>query len=210
MDFTHIQQAWQQQAPQTQKEDDQMITDVMNASRQLGRRVKVRDFSEIAAAVGVSGVFAWMGWQAPVTWPWMVAAAINLGVALIFGRERWRAARAETTFADVRTALTAALAEADRQVALISSVVRWYLAPLFVAMLFAGLGMVLATRAELGPDAFQRSLLILVPALVVVAGVVIGTFVYVSRMNARAVTTELVPHRERLAAALAELDHSGQ
>src|SRR4051812_16811391 len=64
----------------------------------LARSMLVRDFSELAAAVFLSGLFAWRGWRlGGAGWPFAIVVALFLGVAVVFIRERLRARRSRVS-----------------------------------------------------------------------------------------------------------------
>jgi hypothetical protein len=103
--------------------------------RRLARSLFWRDAREAVTAVLVAGVFAWTGWQmGKAGWPIALAAAIMLGLAGYFIRERVHAHRRRPDAdAPLLAKLEAEIAELRHQRDLLFGVAGWYLAPCLVA-----------------------------------------------------------------------------
>lgn len=210
MDFTAWQDIWAQQPESAPRDVDEELRTVVRRTRQLNRRVAMRDYVELLTAVGMSTGFVWMATLAPVTWPWLTAAAITLGVGLVFARERIRPSPASMGPGNVRHGLQQAVKEVDHQVRLLGSVARWYLAPLAVVALLIIVGTALGVRQEAGPEAWARGRAGLAAAMAVLLPVLGAIFWWVGWLNRRVVETQLLPHREQLASLLAQLDQPDQ
>lgn len=207
MDFNALQNIWTHQPDPASRDVDEVLRTVMRRTRQMNRRTAIRDYVELVTAAGMTAGFIWMATLAPVTWPWLTAAAITLGVSLVFVGERLRPSPASVIPGDVRHGLQQAIKEVDHQVRLLGSVARWYLAPLAVAALLVVVGTALGVREEVGPEAWARGRAGLLAAIAVVLPVAGAAFWWLGRLNRRVVETQLLPHREQLASLLAQLSH---
>ncbi|MEZ5319976.1 MAG: hypothetical protein R2752_21420 [Vicinamibacterales bacterium] len=221
MTFDDIQAAWKE-TPMTASlpADDALVRAALATDRTLARRVAVRDLVELVTAAGLTALWIWMAVLTPVKWPWVAAAVVTAGVGLVFVRERRR--RRTTMVADaadaadaagaraVRVSLAGAMAEVDHQIALLRSVVWWYLLPLALVALLVVLGALLGARAEVPPDVWARTRWGFVGAFVAVGPFIAGIFGLVWWLNVRAVRTQLEPHRRALADLLAQVREGGE
>lgn len=174
---------------------------IRREARAFERRILWRDVSEIAASLLVAVVFAAEGLRRDAPLAWSVAAgllALVPAAFLIAGRIR-RIRRAPAASASLRAHIADALAALDTQIRLLRAVVWWYLTPLGVAGLLF-----------LGSVFFQSNAIIPWPATVVgvVGGLIVLSvvWVWVYRLNQRAVTSDLEPRRRALAETLTQLD----
>ncbi|WP_415909103.1 hypothetical protein [Oleiharenicola sp. Vm1] len=157
--------------------------------------------SEIAASLLVAVVFAAEGLRQDAPLAWSIAAgllALVPAAFLIAGRLR-RLRRAPAASASLREHIADAVAALDTQIRLLRAVIWWYLTPLGLAGLLF-----------LGSVFFRSEAIIPWPATVVglVGGmIVLGVvWVWVYRLNQRAVATDLEPRRRALAETLMQLD----
>lgn len=208
MDFDALQNIWTHQPDPASLDVNEMLRTVVHRTRKMNRWVAIRDYIELVTSAGMTAGFVWMAVLAPVRWPWLAAAAITLGVSLVFVRERLRPSPSPVVPGDVRHGLQQAIQEVDHQVRLLGSVARWYLVPLAVATLLILVGTALGVRQEVGPEVWARERAGLFAAIAVVLPVVGAAFWWVGWLNRRAVKTQLLPHRKQLASLLAQLDHS--
>lgn len=207
MDFSELQHTWasQPQPPVTDRADDERLKAMLAKAGQLNRKVKARDYVELVTALALSAIFIWTATLVPVAWPWLAAAAITLGVGVVFGRERMRTAPGPSGAIAVRQGLERAIADVDHQIHLLGSVATWYLTPLGVVAGCVLLGTILGVRQELPADVWARAGTALVGVLAVAAAIVAGMFYCVLWLNRRAVVTVLRPHRAQLVQALTQL-----
>ncbi len=203
MDFDQIQALWAAQ-PDPPEADQERLKKVMVHARRLNRRATVRDYVELITALGMAGLFAWVASVAPVVWPWVMAAVITMGVGMVFVRERLRGVPGVGP-TDVRRDLERAIAQVDHQIRLLGSVVRWYLAPLGVVVALSLVGTLLGVRAEVGPEVWARGRGGFAGVFAAVVPLVGGVFAFVWWLNRRAVTDQLLPHREQLVQSLNQL-----
>jgi hypothetical protein len=208
MEFSDLQSTWTGQPERGGTHDLDVATIIAKAGK-ITRRTRVRDYVELGTAVALAALFFWIGTMAPVWWPWVAAGAITMGVGLVFVRERLRAPGPLRADVEVRSALQSALEEANHQIALLSSVTRWYLSPLAVVVMLVLLGTMLGVRAELPPEVWARGRAGLLAAFAVAAAVVAALFWVVWWLNRRTVTTLLAPHRDALADTLRGIDGDG-
>lgn len=206
MDFNALQNIWTHQPDPASPDMDEVLRTIARRTRRMNRHVAMRDYAELVTAAGMTAWFVWMAARAPIRWPWVTAAAITLGVSLVFVRERLRPSPAPVTPGDVRRGLQQAIQEVDHQVRLLGSVARWYLAPLAAAALLIVIGTALGVRETLGPDAWARGRGGLLAAIAVVLPVIGGAFWWLGRLNRRVVEARLLPHREQLVSLLEQLD----
>ena len=127
-----------------------MLTMAMERANRFDRTIKHRNWRESGGAALVTVFFAFIAWQSPNA----LARAGNLVVAasglwIIFsmlrhGREAPSPA-ADRTLADFQQAL---LRKYDHQIRLLKNVKYWYLLPLYVGLLLASAGIVMARTAQ--------------------------------------------------------------
>jgi hypothetical protein len=208
MDFAAMQSAWKQTPePAHATGNDDLVRAALAADRRLGRRTGIRDLVELGTAVAMAAGLAWMGTLAPVRWPWIGAAAGCLAVAAVFVVERWRAARpARST--TVRAELAHAVAAADHQIALLRSVLWWYLLPIAGVVLLILTGTVLGARAEMPAEKWAQARFVILGGVAVCVPVIAAAYYGVWWLNQRAVTNTLAPHRAALADLLRQLDEA--
>jgi hypothetical protein len=173
---------------------------IRREARVFDRRILWRDLTEIAASLLVAGVFAASGLRsgAPLAWPIATGLfALVPAAFLIAGRLR-RLRRAPAASASLREHIADALAALDTQIRLLRAVIWWYLAPLGVAGLLF-----------LGSVFFQSEAIVPWPATVVglLGGITVLSvvWIWVYRLNQRAVTSDLEPRRRALAETLTQL-----
>lgn len=205
MEFSDLQSAWVGQPDRRDQRHPDVAAIIAKAGR-VTTRTRLRDYAELGTSVAMAALFFRIATMAPIWWPWLAAGAITLGVGLIFVRERLRAPGPPRADVDVRSALQMALAEAHHQIALLSSVARWYLSPLAVVVTLVLLGTILGVRAEMPPEVWARGRAGLLAAFAVAAAIVAALFWVVWWLNRRTVTRVLAPHRDALAEALRSLD----
>lgn len=158
-------------------------------AKRLQRVVRRRDIAETATALVLAVVFAWMAFTASATLSRMGAAII--AVAGVFIPLRlWMARRAGADRSlPVREAVARELSRVRRQQRLLASVAWWYLTPL-------GLGVILFMAGTPVPAGVK----------VGYAAVVIALYVWILRLNLRAVRRDVEPVARELEAWLANLD----
>ncbi|MBI2512045.1 MAG: hypothetical protein HYV96_08700 [Opitutae bacterium] len=191
---------WRGQSAPSSHDAAALAERVRREARAFDRRILWRDVTEIAASLLVAGVFAVSGLRsgAPLAWPIATGLfALVPAAFLIAGRIR-RLRHAPAASAALRDHITAALDALDVQIRLLSTVAWWYLAPLGVAALLF-----------LGGAFFQPNSPVPWPAMVVgLLGAAIAlsvVWVWVYRLNQRAVTRGLEPRRRDLAETLTQL-----
>lgn len=205
MDFEQLQHAWAQQPSVPQEDEGVRLRAVIDTAGRLQRRTRWRDYVELATAIGLAGVFVWIATLAPVAWPWFAAAGITLGVGLVFVRERARVTPPVPAATDVRRGLELAIEQVDHQIRLLGSVTLWYLAPLGVVVVLVLVGALLGVKAEVSPEVWARGRAGFIGAFAGVMPIIAGLFWFVWWLNRRAVRAHLLPHRDELVRALAQL-----
>lgn len=192
---------WRGQPAPSSHDNAALAERIRREARAFERRILWRDVAEIAASLLVAGVFAASGLRsgAPLAWPIATGLfALVPAAFLIAGRIR-RIRRAPAASASLREHIATALAALDTQIRLLRAVIWWYLAPLgAAALLFLG-GSFVQPDARVPWPAMVVGLL----GGLIVLGVV---WVWVYRLNQRAVTADLEPRRRALAETLAQLD----
>jgi hypothetical protein len=197
MDIERLKTAWQKRsaAPAHRVSGGNLAATLDRRVRRLERQVFWRDIREtVAAIIGVIifGLFAWYT-ASPVA---RAGAALTV-VAAIFIVAHLHRTRARVSAADPSLPVIAycrgALDRVDAQIALLRSVLWWYILPILI-----GCNLVFAGQAGLG-------VISLVYAAVTLA---FGVFVY--RLNQRAVNKTLLPLREELALCLRSLEANGE
>ncbi len=191
---------WRGQPAPSSHDSAALAERIRRDAHAFDRRILWRDLTEIAASLLVAGVFAASGWRsgAPLGWPIATGLfALVPAAFLIAGRLR-RLRRAPAAAASLREHIAGALAALDTQIRLLRAVVWWYLAPLGIAALLF-----------LGSSFVQPDARVPWPAMVVglVGGVVVlgVVWIWVYRLNQRAVAADLEPRRRALAETLAQL-----
>jgi len=127
-----------------------MLTIAIERAKRFEKTIKTRNLMEIVAALAVTAIFAPIAWRAPnavARTGNLVVAAGGLWIAffmLRFGRLA-RPLPADRSLADYREAL---LAQFDHQIRLLRNVKFWYLLPLYLGLLIAAAGNVIARTAE--------------------------------------------------------------
>jgi hypothetical protein len=163
----------------------------------------MRDAIECLVAAGVATWLLWKGWTATVAWPWLTAACLALGVSAVFLREIVRRRRIAVHQAPgLRQRLEGALREADHQIAQLRAVVWWYLLPLAAVAVLILVGTSLDAQTTMAPEVWAR---VRRGVVAVMTPVLTITFGAIWWLNASAIRTRLVPHREVLARRVDEL-----
>ncbi len=155
--------------------------------RRMARAFLVRDVTECAAGLFVSAVFGFVGWNmGRQGWPFVIVVGLCLGVTGFFIRERFRArGRLIDPAATVVAKLESDLEELRHQRRLLSNIVSWYIAPIFVACLI-----VMATITAHSPlGSLQRAPWFMAGMLLFMVGVNVGVWA----LNRLAVKRQLDP-----------------
>ena len=207
-----LQTLWQTAGDPAPQVGPETLASLRTEADRFDRQIRWRDRREYAAALLVAVLF---GWDYPGAPP-LVRVGIVLAVlgAAFVCVWMWRAQRRRPPAAPgapTAEALRVALARVEIQIRLLRTVGWWYLLPLVPGPLWiAGVGLAEAVTG-LPPIETTRNLVgagvALLLALVVLAAVA-GFFVFVYRLNQRAVDNDLVPLRDRLSSILRDLDHA--
>ena len=205
MDFGRIQEAWTSQPDHPSGPNADLVRRIVERDRMLRRRVAIRDFIEMGVAICMASAFACRAAVAPVGWPWAVASGLMVLVAGAFVRERLRHQARAPHASDVRDGLEQAVAEADHQIRLLSTVLWWYLGPIALAVACIVLASVLGVRATASPAAWTALRARLAVAVTGTILVCVATFVAIWWANRRAARQQLQPHRDALVELLRHL-----
>lgn len=169
---------------------EELMTWIRERSAALDRRIRLRDIGETAAAAVLVLAF---GYELLTTDAWLarLGAAVLIAASVLIV---WRLRRARLagggagTDASVADRLRAQRRQVSAQIALLESVLWWYLAPL-------GLGL---TLFALGLDVAPWHSALLILAMLALYG-------FIWRLNQRAVRRDLLPRREALDRMLDEI-----
>lgn len=191
MNASELEHLWQRQQPiELSPENIVQITATVNAvDRKFRRKVLWRDLREIGAALVVATFFGLVG----QTWLRWLAVASTLFVVAWIIRSRI-IVRPVREIPSVIERLQQMIRETEMQIELLRSILWWYLLPCAVAI-FA---MVLDSIVR---DSWNFNL----PFLLIFGSVGAAMYVAIYWLNQRAVRKKLVPRRENLRHALAEL-----
>jgi hypothetical protein len=191
MELDRFKTAWQKQPLEgvAARPLEDIMEDVRRRATRFNRQIRQRDLLESAAGVVVIGMFAYFTWLVPYTAARVGAGIVIAGCVLIAVRLYLARNRNKTT-ADMPAVefCTAELKRLDEQIRLLSTVGRWYLAPLLggAAIFVAGAG---------GPATSR----------VVVLLALLATAVVIYQLNHAAVRNHLRPMRDELAGVLQQL-----
>jgi hypothetical protein len=197
MDIERLKTAWQKHSAATADwlSGSNLAATLDRRVRRLERQVFWRDIREtLAAMIGVI-IFGLLAWYtaSPVA---RTGAALTV-VAAIFIVAHLHRTRARVSAPDPSLPLMAycrrALDRVDGQIALLRSVLWWYILPLLI-----GCNLVFAGQAGLGVISLVYAALSLS----------FGVFVY--RLNQRAVNKTLLPLREELEVCLRSVEANGE
>lgn len=209
MDFDRVEQIWKHQPDAAAlPSDDDLVRRVAARHRSFRRHAAIRDIIELGASAIVAAGLVGAAVRAPVRWPWIAAALLTAAVTAVFVRERLRGAPPALPVlraAGLRDGLQEALAETDRQIRFLGSVVWWYLLPLASAVVLILAGTVLGARASMDPAAWAGVRAYFWAASGAVLLATGGLYWLIWRANARAVRHHLLPHREGLADLIRDL-----
>ena len=191
MNASELEHLWQKQQPlEPSTENIARIAATVDAlDRKFQRKIWWRDLREIGAAITVATFFGLVGH----TWLRWIAVASVLFVAAWIFRSRILVRPGRET-PNVIERLQQMICETEMQIGMLRSVLWWYLLPCAVAMFAIGL--------DSPPRKFNS------PSLVIFCGAVGVLYVAVYWLNQRAVRKKLMPRRENLRHALAELSRS--
>ena len=188
MNASELEHLWQRQQPIELSPENiaQIAATVDTVDRKFRRKIWRRDLLEIGAALVVAAFFGLVG----QTWLRWLAVACVLFVAAWFIRSRIIARRARE-IPSVVERLQQMIRETEMQIHLLRSILWWYFLPCAVAV-FA---LVLDSRPQnLGSS-----------QLLIYGGATGALYIVGYWLNQRAVRKKLVPRRENLRHALAEL-----
>ncbi len=215
MEFKDIQDLWQSQSAKEDfpKEEDVMQS-VLNKSRKLRRTVFWRDVREVVTALFLSLLFLWIGLQQPsAAWAgtWYAAATLVLAVGVFLTSDHLRQRRKERNFGDSLTQrLRAARGQVDHQIWLLRNVIWWYLAPLGLAALIVLFQTALGTLDAISDRPINAAgILFLAAILAAVLVLVVAVFLFIYRLNQKAVEKDLIPRRRELDKMLKQMVAEG-
>jgi small neutral amino acid transporter SnatA (MarC family) len=164
----------------------QIAATVSALDRKFRRRIWWRDLREIAALLILA---VWFGLSGQTWLRWLAVASVLFVAAWIIGSRI--VVRPDREIPSVIERLQQMIRETEKQIHLLRSVLWWYLLPCFVAAFV----MVLDSP----PQNFSSS------QLLIFAGPMVLFFLAIYWLNQWAVRKRLVPQRENLCRALAEL-----
>jgi hypothetical protein len=205
MNWSDLEYVWKRQAPPAGASAD---VDVLRRNFEASHRktaaaLAVRDYSEAAAGLLSSAVFAYTWWRLGRDgWPFAITIALILGVSAVFCRERIRSHRRRVGPAvSLLAKLDADIAELRHQRRLIFSITTWYLASLAASWAVAVATLAVHSARHAPPGFFID--LMKNPAT---ASFIIGYFLVCAplcfwwawRMNRTAVLERLDPRIEEL------------
>jgi hypothetical protein len=172
-------------------DDEDILALVQSGSRKLDRQIRSRDWREVVAGIIAGVIIAPGAFRGPAlarVGAWMVLAGLVLVMWRLYRARRIGGRGATDRSLSVAEALRAEGRRLDAQIALLESVLWWYVAPLSI-------GVVLLTVGLRGTSWFTLAY------SVVVALVAWG----VVALNLRVVRRDLRPKRAELNALLSEL-----
>ncbi|MBC7920047.1 MAG: hypothetical protein H7Z75_03060 [Ferruginibacter sp.] len=195
-----IQKLWNEAVPETAIDMDikQLIFHTKRKMGKFDRKIAHRDQVEIAAAVGLMIFFGIVLFALPYVPAKIIrhvrvaqAGAAVLVLSSLFIIHQLQKAKRTTQPGDpasnIRQALTVSLEKIDNQIKLLNTVLFWYLLPLFTGIVLFVWG---TTRSAFGS---------VYPFLVA------GLYLYVHRLNKRAVRKDLEPLRRKVEKVLSQL-----
>lgn len=188
MNASELEQLWQRQQPIKLSPENiaQIAATVGTVDRKFRRRIWWRDLREIAAVLILA---VWFGLSGQTWLRWLAVASVLFVAAWIIGSRI--VVKPDRDMPSVIERLQQMIRETEMQIHLLRSVLWWYLLPCAVALFV----MVLDSP----PRNFSSSqLLIFVSPLILF-------FLVIYWLNQWAVRKKLVPRRENLRHALAEL-----
>lgn len=190
MNASELEHLWRSQQPieLSPEKIARIAATVDKVDRKFRRQIWWRDFLEIGVALTLATQIALMG----QTWVRWVAVACALFVAGWIIRSRMIVRQAGEN-PSVSGRLQQMIRETDIQIGLLRSILWWYLLPCAVGIFAIGVD-----AQKSSPRNFDQSYL-----SKVLVGVALFAFVY--WMNQRAARQKLMPRRENLRRALADL-----
>lgn len=191
MEMDRFKAAWQQQPLEgaATKDTEDIMREVLQRAARLQGQVRQRDLLETSSAVVVMAVFGVLAWYLPQ--PMARAGAIIVVLAcvqVIVRLHGTRTRRATAPNATARQFCADELERIDDQIALLSSVGTWYVAPLLGGVVVFEVGLVGGT--------LHGAVLVLIAAIM-------GVVIYWA--NRRAVTRDLLPIRADLLQTMNDL-----
>lgn len=191
MNASELEHLWKRQQPIELSPENivQITATVDTVDRKFRRKVLWRDLLEIGTALVVATFFGLVG----QTWLRWLAVASILFVVVWFIRSRIIVRRARE-IPSVIERLQQMIRETEMQIELLRSILWWYLLPCAVAI-FA------MVRDSIVRDSWNFNL----RSLLIFGSVTAAMYVAIYWLNQRAVRKKLVPRRENLRHALAEL-----
>ncbi|HEX2442344.1 MAG TPA: hypothetical protein VHJ77_00245 [Vicinamibacterales bacterium] len=191
MELDRFKTAWQKQPLEgaAARPLEDTMEDVRRRAARFNRQIRQRDLLESGAGLLVIGMFGYFAWLVPYTAARIGAGVVIAGCVVTMIR-LYLARNRNGTSADMPALefCAAELKRLDDQIRLLSTVGRWYLAPLLggAALFVAGAG---------GPATSR----------VIVLLVLLATAVVIYRLNHAAVRNHLRPMRDELAGMLRQL-----
>ena len=128
---------------QKEREGEEMLTMVIERTRKFDRQILLRNVREVAAALIVTGIFAWFAWKAPSGLE-RIGDAITAasGVWITFYVLRFGAGpKALDPGVNLHAYHALLRGNYDRQVRLVRSAKYWYLLPMYAGLAVLSLGM---------------------------------------------------------------------
>lgn len=189
--------AWQEHepAPEDALDDEEVLAEVQERAEAFDRKIRRRDWLEIAAAALVVIFF---GYEAVTSTAWVArigAAVVVAGSVLVVWRLRSarRDGRDELAGRPVAERIRAEIETVDAQIRLLESVLWWYVGPLAAGCLLFVVGT--------GDD---------LRATLISSAVILAVSTLVWWLNRRAVRRGLRPRRRGLAEMLERIETNGE